>query len=129
MQRSDFVYINDKKNNAYGSYREKKGQTLEQVAGAIRNIGSHEHIKVIDLYHNKALTLPRMVHYKRLKDPQTGQYRNYAYPDYIDVPFDPAGDEYPYPPDAMDMTFDGLHPSDKGDAVISHQLIKALKKL
>lgn len=129
MQRGDFVYIANAKNNAYGSYREKNGQSLEQVVGAISSIGSHEHIGVIDLYHDKDLSQPQIVHYKRLKDPKTGQYRNYAYPDYIDVPFDPAGDEYPYPPDAMDMTYDGLHPSDKGDAVIANQLIKVLKKL
>jgi lysophospholipase L1-like esterase len=129
MQRGDFVYINDAKNNAYGSYKDKNGQTLEQVAGAIRIIGSREHIKVIDLYHNSRLGVPDMVKYKRLKDPQTGQYRNYTYPDYIGIPFDPAGDEYPYPPDAMNMTYDGLHPSDKGDAVIADLLTEVLKKL
>jgi lysophospholipase L1-like esterase len=129
MQRGDFVYINDAKNNAYGSYKDKNGQTLEQVAGAIRTIGSREHIKVIDLYHNSRLGVPDMVKYKRLKDPRTGQYRNYTYPDYIGIPFDPAGDEYPYPPDAMNMTYDGLHPSDKGDAVIADLLTEVLKQL
>jgi len=128
MQRGDFVYINNAKNNAYGSYKDKNGQTLEQVAEAIRTIGKHEQIKVVDLYHNRRLDLPHMVKYKRVKDPKTGQYREYTYPDYIGLPFDPASDEYPYPPDAMDITFDGLHPSDKGDAVIAHQLIKVLKK-
>jgi len=129
MQRSDFVYINNMKNNAYGSYKGKNGQTLEQVAEAIRSIGDHEHLKVIDLYHNSGLSLPNMVKYKRLKDPQTGQYRKYAYPDYIGVAFDPATDEYPYPPDAINITFDGLHPSDKGDSIIAHQLIEVLKKV
>jgi len=129
MQRGDFVYINNPKNNAYGSYKEKNGQTLEQVAEAIRTIGNHERIKVVDLYHNRRLGLSHMVKYKRVRDPQTGQYREYPYPDYIGLAFDPAGDEYPYPPDAMDITYDGLHPSDKGDAVIAHQLIKVLKKL
>jgi lysophospholipase L1-like esterase len=128
MQRGDFVYINNMKNNAYGSYKDKNGQTLEQVAEAIRSIGDHEHIKVIDLYHNSSLSLPNMVKYKRLKDPQTGQYMKYTYPDYIGVAFDPAADEYPYPPDAMDITYDGLHPSDKGDSIIAHQIIKVLKK-
>jgi len=129
MQRGDFVYIHNPKNNAYGSYKDKDGRTLEQVVAAIRAIGSHEHLKVIDLYHNTRLGLPDMVKYKRLKDPQTGQYRNYSYPEYIGIPFDPAGDEYPYPPDAMNITYDGLHPSDKGDSIIAHQLIKVLKKV
>lgn len=129
LQRGDFVYINNPKNNAFGSYKDKNDQTLEQVVAAIRMIGSHEHIKVIDLYHNTRLSLPNLVKYKRLKDPQTGQYRKYTYPEYIGIPFDPTGDEYPYPPDAMDITYDGLHPSDKGDSLIAHQLIKVLKKL
>lgn len=129
MQRGDFVYINNPKNNAYGSYKEKNGQTLEQVVEAIRHIGNEEHIKVIDLYHNNHLTLLHMVKYKWLKDPQTGQYREYTYPDYIGIPFDPAGDEYPYPPDAAGITYDGLHPSDKGDAIIARKLIKVLKKI
>lgn len=129
MQRGDFVYIKDPKNNAYGSYKDKNGQTLEQVATAIRTIGNHEHIKVIDLYHNDGLDLPHLVKYKRLKDRQTGQYRNYTYPGYIGIPFDPAGDAYPYPPDAMDVTYDGLHPSDKGAAIIADQLTEVLKAL
>lgn len=129
MQRGDFVYINKPTNNAYGSYKEKNGQTLEQVVAAIRTIGSHEHLPVIDLYHNTMLSLPHMVKYKWLKDPRTGQYRKYPYPEYIGIPFDPTGDEYPYPPDAMDITYDGLHPSDKGDSLIAGQLIKVLKKL
>jgi lysophospholipase L1-like esterase len=29
----------------------------------------------------------------------------------------------------MDMTYDGLHPSDKGYAVIANMLVKLMKKL
>jgi len=36
MQRADFVYINSYKNNAWGSYKEKNGQTLEQFANAVK---------------------------------------------------------------------------------------------
>jgi len=129
MQRGDFVYINDSRNNAYGSYREKSGQTLEQVADAVRDIGKQADLQVIDLYHNKNLPLSQLVKYKRLKDPQTGLYRNYPYPDYIGIPFDPAVDEYPYPEGAMGLTFDGLHPSDKGDSVIASALVGVLQKL
>ena len=101
----------------------------EQVADAVRDIGKQAHCKVIDLYHNESLPLDQLVKYKRLKDPQTGQYRNYPYPDYIGVPFDPAVDEYPYPVEAMGLTYDGLHPSDRGDSIIAHALIRVLKKL
>ena len=129
VPRADFVYINNPKNNAYGSYKEKDGQSLEQIADAIRAIGRYENIKVIDLYHTKKLSVPRLVRFKRLKDPQTGSYNNYTYPDYTNIPFDPAKDEYPYPPEAIGVTYDGLHPSDKGNNIIARKLIKVLKKM
>lgn len=127
MQRSDFVYINGFRNNAYGSYKEKNGQTLKQVADAIRDVGKHEKLKVIDLYHERSLALKNLVTFKHLKDPATGSYKNFPYPDYIGVPFNPDTDEYPYPSDAARMTYDGLHPSDAGYAVITKLLVKAMK--
>lgn len=123
MQRGDFVYINDHKNNAYGSYKLKNGQSLEAFAVAIDSIGRYENIPVVDLYHNKQLPLNKMVNFKRLKNPQTSAYTNYKYPKWIDVPFNPATDEYPYPQDAINTTFDGLHPSDKGYAIITKEVI------
>ncbi len=128
LQRVDFVYIGDMKNNAYGSYRDKNGQSLAQFAAAIIALGKEEHFKVIDLYNKSGITLDKLVKYKRLKDPQTGLYKNYHYPNFIDVPFNPEKDEYPYPVDAIDMTYDGLHPSDKGNTIIANMLIKVMKK-
>jgi lysophospholipase L1-like esterase len=128
MQRVDFVYINGAKNNAYGSYKEKKGQRLSQVADAIIEIGKLENFKVVDLYYKSGINLKNMVNFKRLKDPQTGQYRNYKYPDFVDVPFNPETDEYPYPIEASNMTYDGLHPSDKGYEKITKMLVKVMKK-
>ncbi len=128
MQRTDFVYINNMKNNAFGSYKEKNGQTLEQFANAINQIGSYEHFQVIDLYHTKGMGLKHLVKYKRLKDPTANTYKNYTYPDYISIPFNPETDEYPYPVDAIDVTYDGLHPSDKGYDIIARRLIKIMKK-
>ena len=74
------------------------------------------------------MTLNNLVKYKRLKDPQTGNYKNYPYPDFITIPFNPEGDEYPYPTDAIGMTYDGLHPSDKGYKKIAAMLVKIMKK-
>jgi lysophospholipase L1-like esterase len=128
MQRVDFVYINNFKNKAFGSYKEKNGQRLEQFADAVKAIGKLEHFPVVDLYHKSGMGLKNLVKYKRLKDPQTGSYKNYTYPDFIDIPFNPETDEYPYPVDAGDITFDGLHPSDKGYAIISEMMIKIFKK-
>lgn len=128
MQRGDFVYIEAMTNNAVGSYRERKGQTLSAFADAIKIIGKYENITVVDLYNKSGITQKNMVNFKRLKDPQTGSYKNYTYPEYIDIPFNPALDEYPYPSDAIHMTYDGLHPSDKGYAVIAKMLVKEMKK-
>lgn len=128
LQRADFVYIADAKNNAYGSYKEKKGQLLSQVAAAIDSIAHFEHFDLVDLYNKSGITLKNMVKFKRLKDPATGVYKNYTYPSCIDVPFNPAADEYPYPVEAINMTYDGLHPSDKGYAVIASMLVKVMKK-
>lgn len=129
MQRGDFVYINNFKNNAYGSYRDKNGQQLEQFADAVKAIGKKEGCAVVDLYHKKELAIKNLVRYKRVKDPATnGAYRVYSYPSYIDIPFNPETDEYPYPEDATGMTYDGLHPSDKGYTVIADMLLKVLKK-
>ena len=129
MQRGDFVYINSAKNNAYGSYKPKKDQTLEQFANAIVDIGKLEKFPVVDLYHDSGITLENMVNFKKLKEPQTETYKNYAYPEYTTVPFDPAKDEYPYPVEAVNMTYDGLHPSDKGYQVIADMLVAKWKGL
>jgi len=128
MQRVDFVYINDMKNNAWGSYKDKNGQSLEAFAVAIKAIAKYEHFDCIDLYHKKGMALKNLVNYKRLKDPVTGQYKNYRYPEFIGIPFNPATDEYPYPVGARNVTFDGLHPSDKGFAMIADKLVPLLKR-
>jgi lysophospholipase L1-like esterase len=128
MQRGDFVSYYDMTNNAFGSYRDKGEQTLEQFANAIVSIAEHEKFDVVDLYHDSGITMENMVKYKRMKDPANGEYKNFPYPDYIDVPFNPDTDEYPYPVDAIDMTYDGLHPSDKGYEVIARMLVPLMKK-
>lgn len=128
MQRADFVYINDMKNNAYGAYKEKKGQMLGQFAKAIDSIGKHEHFDIVDLFNKSGMTLDKLVKYKRLKDPKTGVYKNFPYPAFTGVPFNPEADEYPYPPNAIGLTYDGLHPSDKGFEIIANMLVKVLRK-
>jgi lysophospholipase L1-like esterase len=64
-----------------------------------------------------------------LKVPGSDSYKNYSYPSFIDVPFNPETDEYPYPVDAIEMTYDGLHPSNKGYEIIAKKLVKVMKKL
>src|SRR3546814_14290065 len=72
------------------------------------------------------MTQKNMVRFKRLQDTATGNYRDYTYPAYTDIPFDPEKDAYPYPSEAADMTYDGLHPSDKGNQVIAGMLAPLL---
>lgn len=127
LQRGDFVYLDNYSNNAYGSYRDKNGQQLADVADAIVNIARHEKLALVDLYHKSGITPKNAVRFKRLKDTVSGDYKNFTYPEYTQIPFDPVNDEYPYPETAIDMTYDGLHPSDKGNAIIADMLVKMLK--
>jgi len=129
MQRADFVYLGNMKNNAWGSYKEKAGQKLSQVVDAISTIGHYEDFDVVDLYNQSGMKLENLVKFKRLKDPNTGVYKNYKYPDFINIPFNPEKDEYPYPPEAIGMTYDGLHPSDEGNQIIADMLVKVMKDL
>jgi lysophospholipase L1-like esterase len=128
MQRTDFVYLANMTNNAHGSYKDKNGQSLAAFARAIKDIGKYEKLPVVDLYQESGMTLENLVKYKRLKDPATGEYKPFAYPEFIHVPFNPATDEYPYPPAAIDMTYDGLHPSDKGYGVIAGMISEVMRK-
>jgi len=129
MQRGDFVYFSNFKNNAYGSYKDKKGQSLAQFVEAVEIIGKQEKLKVVDLYNDSGITLENMVKFKRVKDQNTGQYVNLKYPEYVDKPFNPEEDEYPYPLESVAMTYDGLHPSDEGYAKISGMLVEVFSKL
>ncbi|WP_343303053.1 SGNH/GDSL hydrolase family protein [Chitinophaga niabensis] len=128
MQRNDFVYLSDATNNAHGSYKDKNGQSLELFANAVIAIGKLENIPVIDLYHDPLLDLKHMVNFKRLKDPRSGKYVNYRYPTFTTIPFDPKNDEYPYPPKAINITYDGLHPSDKGNEIIAKKVINVIRQ-
>jgi lysophospholipase L1-like esterase len=128
MQRADFVYIADYKNNAWGSYKDKNGQSLAQFAEAISAIGKSENFAVVDLYNNSKMEMKNLVKFKRLRDPQTNSYKNYPYPKFIGVSFNPQTDEYPYPAEAIDITYDGLHPSDQGYDIIAGLLVKVLGK-
>ncbi|HEY3369515.1 MAG TPA: SGNH/GDSL hydrolase family protein [Prolixibacteraceae bacterium] len=129
MQRGDFVYIADMKNNAWGSYQDKNGQSLSGFAEAVEIIGKQEKMNVVNLYNDSGITLGNIVKFKRVKDETTGQYVDLAYPQYIGKPFNPDKDEYPYPLEAVDMTYDGLHPSDKGNEKIADMLVKVFNQL
>ncbi|MES2827614.1 MAG: SGNH/GDSL hydrolase family protein [Bacteroidota bacterium] len=127
MQRTDFVYLFDKKNNAWGSDKARNDQFLSAFADAVVQIAKYEHFDIVDLYHKKEMALKNLVYFKQLKDPGTGEYKNYSFPDFSTIPFNPA-DDYPYPAGSINVTYDGLHPSDKGYEIIANMLTKVLKK-
>ena len=129
MKRVDFVYINNYKNNALGSYRDKNGQSLESFSALLKAIAQLEGMELVDLYHQKGMDHVDLVKFKRLKNPVTGEYKNYPYPDFIDIPFDPENDNYPYPVESIDVTYDGLHPSDKGYRIIAKELVPIFRKM
>jgi lysophospholipase L1-like esterase len=106
----------------------KAANHSNRFAAAIDSIARYEHFALVDLYNKSGMTQKNLINFKRLKDPKTGAYKNYRYPDFIDVPFNPESDEYPYPNEAIYMTYDGLHPSDKGNEVIAKMLVKVIKK-
>jgi lysophospholipase L1-like esterase len=128
MQRGDFVYIINARVNSWGSYKDKNGQSLKSFVDAVKAIGKTEQLDIVDLYNEPRLALRLAVKYKYLRDPQTYEYKDYPYPDYINIPFNES-DEYPYPIGAVDVTYDGIHPSDKGCAIIANMVAKAIKSI
>ncbi|OOQ59435.1 SGNH/GDSL hydrolase family protein [Mucilaginibacter pedocola] len=128
LQRTEYVDLNNPKVYIQGQFKPKDGVYLSQYADATKAIAKAEHFELADLYYKSGINLKNAVHFRRLRDPKTGEYKDYKYPEYIGIPYNPETDVYPYPVEAMDMTYDGLHPSDKGHAVIAKMLVKIMKK-
>ncbi len=128
MQRTDFVDVNNSSSIIYGCYKQKDGRFLSDYADAIKNIAKAENFELVDLYYKSGVTPKNAVKYRRLRNPANGEYKDYKYPEYIGIPFNPKTDDYPYPLDAIGMTYDGLHPSDKGHQRIADMLVKVFKR-
>jgi lysophospholipase L1-like esterase len=128
LHRTDYVDLNNPVIFIHGDYQDKDGVYLSQYADAIKAIAKAEHLQLADLYYKSGITTKNAVKYRRLRNPQTHEYKNYPYPEYTTIPYNPPADDYPYPPEAMGMTYDGLHPSDKGHQIIADILIKIMKQ-
>lgn len=124
MQRTDFIDINNPSTFLHGSDKDKDGVFLSQYADAIKDIAKAENLKLVDLYHKSGVTVKNAVKYHRLRNPATGEYKNYKYPEYIGIPYNSKTDDYPYPIEAVEWTTDGLHPSNKGYQKIADMLVK-----
>jgi lysophospholipase L1-like esterase len=129
LHRTDYVDLNNPSVFIHGDYAPNKaGAYLSDYADAIKAIAKAEHCKLVDLYYKSGITNKNAIKYGRLRDPQTKNYKSYTYPEYIKIPYNPATDDYPYPPEAMGMAYDGLHPSDAGHQRIAEMLVKVIKK-
>lgn len=137
VERGDFVYILDPCNNAHGSYMPDQGQWLSDIAQGICDTCCAEGIPTLNLHDLSGFTPENVVRFKWVNTPEG--YRQLPYPDYTRIPVrfgedaypkdEYPKDEYPFPPEAADFTYDGLHPSDKGNEVIASLLAARLLKL
>ena len=124
VERSDFIYILDHHHIDHGSYAPEAGQKLSDIAAAIYSCVHGEDVHTINLHDKSGFTLENVVKFQRKR--VDGVETDLPYPDYISVPYDPDKDEYPYPPEAISMTYDGLHPSDEGAEIIAGILADAV---
>lgn len=127
IARTDFVYYSDPYNNAQGSYAPEHGQELSDVAKGICTACAAAELPCVNLFDLCGVTPENAVHFKRVRTPEG--IRDLAYPDYVGLPFDPAADPYPYPPQAHALTYDGLHPTDEGNEILATLIAEKLKEL
>ena len=117
VERADFVYLLDPENNAQGSYAPENGIYLSDLADAILKCCEMEGIPTVNCHDLSGFTQENVIRFKRVR--YGDQIEDLPYPDYIEIPFDPHEDPYPYPPEAGWMTYDGLHPSDEGCEILA----------
>lgn len=127
VERADFVYLFDKENNRHGSYAANEGQWLWEIAEGIFRNCRGEGIYPVNLHDLSGFTQENVVRFKRV--PQENGYENLPYPLYTQVTSHPTEEEYPYPPEAIGYTYDGLHPSDEGSEIIAGVLADAIQKV
>jgi lysophospholipase L1-like esterase len=127
VERGDFVYILDAANNAPNSTRPLNGIYLHDLAALILNAAERAGTDTLDLNRLSGFTTANAVKFKHVR--VGSEYRDLPWPEYDGVPFDPLRDEYPYPPEAADMTYDGLHPSDRGCEIIAGLLATKMEEV
>ncbi|MDO4285250.1 MAG: SGNH/GDSL hydrolase family protein [Eubacteriales bacterium] len=127
VERSDFIYLFDPFNNAPGSYAPYAGQTLSRIADGIYETCLGNGIPALDLHRLSGFTPQNAVRFKRVRTPEG--YRDLPYPDYVGLPVRFGEDEYPYPEEAQGNTYDGLHPTDRGNEIIASLLAEKLEEM
>ncbi len=127
VERADFVYLLDPYNNAQGSYAPENGLWLKDLSAAILAAYLSEGAEAIDLWSQSGFTQEKLVRFKRVR--RGGGYEDLPYPAYTPFPFDPQKDEYPYPPEACALTYDGLHPSDEGAQILAELFAEGFRRV
>ncbi|MFA9379271.1 MAG: SGNH/GDSL hydrolase family protein [Lachnotalea sp.] len=127
VERGDFVYIENPKNMAHGSYQPENGLKLAEVSEEICKVVRGNQIYLLDLHKQGGFTAENAVYFKRLNI--NGEIKDVSYPDYIGLSYNPDKDLYPYPKEAAYMTYDGLHPSDLGCERIAELLANRLNPI
>lgn len=126
VERGEFVYLFDHENHAHGSDRPENGVWLKDVAELIFTHVRGRNIYPIDLHTRSGFTPENAVRFKRIRNHGVTEY--FTYEEYRDFPeFKPETDIYPYPEEAIWMTYDGLHPSDEGAEIIAKILSEEIK--
>ena len=125
VERADFVYLLDPTNNAPGSYQPENGVWLRDLAAELLAAYRSEGVETVDLWGRSGFTQEKLIRFKRVR--RGGGYADLPYPDYIGVPFDPQADAYPYPPEAIALTYDGLHPSDEGAEILAELFAEKMR--
>lgn len=103
------------------------GQWLKDIAMGIYDICVKNGIDVLDLYHLSGFTQENLMRFKRVKT--VNGYEELSYPDYTDYGENYMEGEQPYPPEAIGMTYDGLHPSDMGNEIIAKCLAEKIREM
>ncbi len=127
VERADFVYLLDPENNAPGSYAPEHGQRLSSVAEGILKACGNAGIPTVNCHDLSGFTQEKLIRFKRVRVGKT--YRDLPYPDYVGIPFRPKEDDYPYPMEAMALTYDGLHPTDEGCEVLAGLFAEKITEL
>ena len=127
VERADFVYIGDPENNAQGSYEPENGLRLSELSAAILNCCALEQVPAVNCHDLSGFTQENVIRFKRVR--KGDGIRDLPYPDYVGIPFSPGEDPYPYPPEAVWMTYDGLHPSDEGCEILADLFARKIREV
>ena len=127
VERSDFTSLNDPYNYAKGSYDPIDGVKLETIAEGILKEAQESGVFNVDTHGQAGFSCYNAVKFRRCVI--NGESIDLPYPNYTQIPYDPECGVYPYPSDAIDMTYDGLHPSDKGSQALANVILEAFTKL